>query len=138
MPSGAVPGERRGGRQKGTPNKATAKKKADLQEALKLAFAALGPDGIDELSPAELLRFASREAAKAGFIQAAASLAKDAAPYFNARPSAAPLPGDETVQRQSYIVAPEQAESMEAWTQEAKTILAEKSGAPNPDLKPSC
>ena len=47
-------------------------------------------------------------------------------------------PGDETVQRQSYIVAPEQAESMEAWTQEAKTILAEKSGAPNPDLKPSC
>lgn len=96
MPAGAAPGERRGGRVKGTPNGATVAKKEGLEAALKLAFAALGNEVIDNLSPANMLRVAAHEAAKAGFIQSALSIAKDAAPYFDARPAPVPLPADES------------------------------------------
>lgn len=85
MPRGAAPGERRGGRQKGTRNKATAERDEDLDTALAAAFAALGPDFIDGLSPAMLQLIAMREAAKAGFIRAAAAMADRAAPYFDAK-----------------------------------------------------
>lgn len=85
MPHGSAPGERRGGRQKGTPNKATAERAADIHAALATAFAALGPDFIDGLSPAALQLIAMREAAKAGFIQASLAIAKEAAPYFDAK-----------------------------------------------------
>ena len=50
-----------------------------------MAFAEIGPEAIDHLSPAEMLRFSAHAAAKAGFIQAACALAKDAAPYFDPR-----------------------------------------------------
>ena len=89
MPHGSAPGERRGGRQKGTPNKATAARRADVQTALTTAFAALGPEYIDQLSPAMLQLIAMREAAKAGHIQAALAIAKEAAPYFDAKATAA-------------------------------------------------
>lgn len=89
MPWGASPGERRGGRQKGTKNKATAARAADLHQFLATAFAALGPEAIDCLTPAQLQLIAMREAAKGGFIPAALSIAKDAAPYFD--PKLAPL-----------------------------------------------
>lgn len=82
---GSKPGERRGGRQKGTPNKAKTEERIGIAEALKVAFADIGPEAIDNLSPAQMLRFAARAAAKAGFVQAACALAKDAAPYFDRR-----------------------------------------------------
>jgi hypothetical protein len=82
---GSAPGERRGGRQKGTPNKAKAEERTNIADALKVAFADIGPEAIDNLTPAQMLRFAARAAAKAGFIQAACALAKDAAPYFDRR-----------------------------------------------------
>lgn len=78
-------GRKTGGRIKGTPNKATEAKREGVAEALKVALAGIGPVAIDEMSPAGYLRFCFREAAKAGFPQAAAALAKDAAPYFDAR-----------------------------------------------------
>ena len=98
MPRGSAPGERRGGREKGTPNKDTAQKKADLATALNLAFAALGPDEIDKMSPAAMMRLGAREAAKAGFAQAALAIAKDAAPYFDAKPEPIKV-GDEVEDR---------------------------------------
>jgi hypothetical protein len=85
MPRGASPGERRGGREKGVPNKATAEKRAGVEAALAVAFAALGPERIDQLSPAQLQLIAMREAAKAGYVQAALAVAKEAAPYFDAK-----------------------------------------------------
>lgn len=112
MPQGSAPGERRGGRQRGTPNKATAEKKADLHAALALAFARLGPEEIDKLSPAQMLRLAAHEAAKAGFVQAALSIAKDAAPYFDARPSPTDGAGDssqEVIEIIGGLPEPEQA-----------------------------
>lgn len=82
---GSAPGERRGGRQKGTPNKAKAAQRESVAEALKVAFAALGPIAIDEMSPAEIMRLASREAIKAGHVLSGVAMAKDAAPYFDAK-----------------------------------------------------
>jgi hypothetical protein len=91
--SGSAPGERRGGRAKGTPNKAKAAERIGIAEALKVAFANIGPEAIDGMTPAQMLRLSMREAAKAGFIQAACALAKDAAPYFDRRADG----GDEAV-----------------------------------------
>jgi hypothetical protein len=92
---GAAPGERRGGRAKGTPNKAKTVERESIAEALKVAFANIGHEAIDGMTPAQMLRFSAREAAKAGFIQAACALAKDAAPYFDRRADG-PDDGDAT------------------------------------------
>lgn len=82
---GSAPGERRGGRVAGTPNKATAAKKADFHSALALVFANYSHEFIDGLTPARLQLIAMREATKAGFIQSALAIARDAAPYFDAK-----------------------------------------------------
>ena len=82
---GSKPGERRGGRQKGTPNKATKARKDDLHQALALVFTKLGPDIIDTLTPARLQLIAMREAAKAGFVASALAIARDVAPYYDAK-----------------------------------------------------
>ena len=74
-----------GGRIKGTVNKETVVRQDSLKAALAIAFSELGPEAIDKLSPAELLRTAMRVAAKAGLGPEAIAIAKDAAPYFNAK-----------------------------------------------------
>ena len=89
MPRGAAPGERRGGRQKGTPDKATAERQALLDQALSDAFAVLGPDFIETLSPAQYQDRVWREAAKAQHHRAAFVMAGQAAPYFDAKKVAA-------------------------------------------------
>jgi hypothetical protein len=85
MPAGAKPGERRGGRQKGTPNKVKSAEVTNFAEAMKIAVLAAGPELIDSLTPAQLLRHFSREATKAGFVQAGLAWAKDCAVYFDRR-----------------------------------------------------
>lgn len=87
MPRGAKPGERRGGRTKGTPNKATAERQEDLDQALADAFAEFDQDFINNLSETEFQRLAWRAAVKAGHIRAAFAMSKEAAPYFVARPA---------------------------------------------------
>lgn len=140
---GSKPGERRGGRQKGTRNKATAARQAAQDQALTAAVALIPPEQIDALSPAEFLDLAWKALAKAGQIPQAISVAKEAAPYFNAK-KAPKAEGDESQpERQGYAVIPEQAESVEAWTAASQATLAasqsnvEKSGDPSPDPKPS-
>lgn len=87
MPRGAAPGERRGGRKKGVPNKATVERSADLDQALAAAFEALGPEFIDSLTPAQYQDRVWREAAKATHHRAAFAMAGQAAPYFDAKPA---------------------------------------------------
>jgi hypothetical protein len=83
MPHGAAPGERRGGRQQGTPNKAAKIRHDTANQALILAFARLGPEKIDTMSPANLQLYAMRELLKLGHCQAAMALAYRVAPYFD-------------------------------------------------------
>jgi hypothetical protein len=51
---GSRPGEHRGGRQKGTQNKANAEKQLAIDQALALAFAEYSHEFIDNLRPAQL------------------------------------------------------------------------------------
>jgi hypothetical protein len=85
MPAGSAPGERRGGRQKGAPNKAKAAEATNFADAMKAAAFAAGPDVIDSLTPAQTMRLFAREAIKAGYVQAGMAWMKDCAPYFDRR-----------------------------------------------------
>ena len=71
MPRGSRPGERRGGRKKGTPNKKT----AELQ-------ARVAAEGI---TPLEVMVGAMRALWAKNEAVAAAAIAKDAAPYLHPR-----------------------------------------------------
>lgn len=84
-PGGSKPGERRGGRKKGTPNKATVERYASADEALRAAFDVLSPQQIDQISPATVMITAMRGLVRARLIGQAVTLAKEAAPYFDAK-----------------------------------------------------
>lgn len=139
MARGASPGERRGGRQKGTPNKATVEREQKLSEARERILVTLAPEQIAAMSPLDIMLQAMQIEAQSGDWRAAAALAKEAAPYLHAKMSPKTDGGDSPdAPQQGYVVTPDQAESMEAWTQESKKILSvEKSGDPSQDLKPS-
>ena len=85
MPAGAAPGERRGGRAKGTPNKATEAKRGAEAKALDEAFLLLGPSLVKGMSPARVMRYAMETLLLAGFSQAALVYAEKVAPYFDAK-----------------------------------------------------
>jgi hypothetical protein len=111
MPHGAAPGERRGGRARGTPNK----KQLTVESALAAALNRIGPGVIDGLKPADFLDLAWKELAKAGLGQAAIAVARDAAPYFTAKLSRGEVSGSdgkpmqiETIRR--VIVDPKSAD----------------------------
>lgn len=78
-------GRKTGGRQKGTPNKATVARSAARHKAIATAVALLGDDVIDNMLPADFLNLAWRSLAKKGMIAEAVPIAKEAAPYFNAK-----------------------------------------------------
>lgn len=92
MPRGAAPGERRGGRQKGTPNKATVAKQNARAESLAQATAAVMA-GID-LSKFEgitglaVMRLAMMAHLQANDLQAAAQWGEKVAPYETPKPIA--------------------------------------------------
>jgi hypothetical protein len=82
---GSAPGERRGGRQKGTSNKATPKLKAAGKKAVKRALAG-------GATPLDIMTLVMRGAAHISDRQFAAAQA--AAPYVHARLSAGKVEGD--------------------------------------------
>jgi hypothetical protein len=82
---GSKPGERRGGRQLGTRNKANVEKNEALESALRLAFAKHGSAYIRTLTPAQFQFLAMHEAIEAGFIYSALAIADKVAPYYDAR-----------------------------------------------------
>lgn len=139
MPAGSKPGERRGGRPPGGKNKSTKEREDRFARAEAEAIASLSPEEIDKILPGQVMLLAVRTALRGGNLTLAQKWGADVAPYLHAKkaPVAAPT-GDPNASHQGYIVTPDQAESVEAWTRDSQRILsAEKSGDPNPDPKPS-
>jgi len=85
MPRGSQPGERRGGRKKGTPDKATAVRQAAMQAALADCFATLTLAEIEALSPKEIMLRAMHTAAKGGDVLLAVNIAERAALCYDRR-----------------------------------------------------
>ena len=89
--AGSTPGVRRGGRQKGTPNKATVAREEKLAEAYVRAVQELSRDDIAAMSPLDIMLHAMKIAALADQWNAAAALAKEAAPYLHPKLSSETL-----------------------------------------------
>ena len=85
MPRGSAPGERRGGRKKGTPDKATAARQAAMQAAVANCFASMTAAEIEALTPKEIMLLTMQAAAKNGDALLAVNIAERAAPYYNSR-----------------------------------------------------
>lgn len=83
MPRGAAPGERRGGRKKGTLDKATVEKQDAFNRAAAAALSLLDPKVVKSLTPANLMRLCMTAAAEAGLMNAALVIAEKCAPYFD-------------------------------------------------------
>lgn len=83
MARGSSPGERRGGRQKGTPNKATVEREAKLAEARDRILASITPEQIAAMSPLDIMLQAMQLEAQSGEWRVAAALAEKAAPYLH-------------------------------------------------------
>ena len=66
MPRGSAPGERRGGRAKGTPDKATVARQAAMAAAVADCFASMTEAQIEALMPKEIILRAMHTAAKNG------------------------------------------------------------------------
>jgi hypothetical protein len=94
--AGSKPGERRGGRKKGTPNKATNAKRNELEDALAEAFRLLGPVAIENLTPLQVMLRSMRTLLHAGLVQPALAIAKEAAPYVDAKKAPKMADGPET------------------------------------------
>ena len=78
-------GHKTGGRQKGTPNKATVRLAAKLAEAAGRATTGLSPPEIASMMPVDVMLFAMRIELECGQLRSAASIAEKAAPYLHAR-----------------------------------------------------
>lgn len=96
---GSKPGERRGGRQKGTPNKAKVEREAKLAESRERILATLTPEQIAAMSPLDVMLQAMQIEAQTGEWRTAAALAKEAAPYLHAKKTEAPALTPEELMR---------------------------------------
>ena len=92
---------RRGGRQKGTPNKATAARRAAMAAGMTAALGGLTAAAIAEMSPLDALRLVLRIGLAAGDIKLTFSAAVALAPYLHARriPVAPELPQEDLATR---------------------------------------
>ena len=76
-------GHKTGGRQKGTPNKATVRLAAKLADAAERATAGLSLAEITSMMPVDVMLFAMRLELECGQLRSAASIAEKAAPYLH-------------------------------------------------------
>src|SRR5271168_4263558 len=76
-------GHKTGGRQKGTPNKATVWLAAKLTEVAERATAGLSPSEIASMLPLDVMQYAMRLELQGGQLRSAASIAEKAAPYVH-------------------------------------------------------
>jgi hypothetical protein len=81
-------GHKTGGRQKGTPNKATVRLAAKLAEVAERATAGLSSSEIASTLPLDVMQYAMRLELECGQWRAAASIAEKAAPYVHAKMAA--------------------------------------------------
>lgn len=82
---GSYPGERRGGRAVGAKNVKTEANKQRVEVALRAAFRIYGYENVDKLSPAETMLMAMRGLLRAKMISHALVLAREVAPYCDAK-----------------------------------------------------
>lgn len=73
------------GRPQGSRNKTTVLREQTLMAAMKAASESMSPSQIDAMSPREVMLFAMRLSAKAGFWHRAAELAATVAPYVHSK-----------------------------------------------------
>jgi hypothetical protein len=85
MPRGSAPGERRGGRAKGTPDKATAARQAAMAAAVADCCAKMTAMEIAALTPKQVMLLAMQSALKSGDVLLAVNIAERAAPYYDAK-----------------------------------------------------
>ena len=124
--AGSKPGERRGGRQKGSLNKATIERQQAAASALAEAQAAI-LSGIDlsdvqSITGLQVMRLAMIAHVKAGNLDKAAVWGKEIAPFETAKKVAKPedpAPGNDVPQ--GFVDGPPIAGSMDEWAQRAKT-----------------
>ena len=76
-------GHKTGGRQKGTPNKATVRLATKLAEAAEQATGSLSPTEIASMLPLDVMQYAMRLELECGQLRSAASIAEKAAPYVH-------------------------------------------------------
>jgi hypothetical protein len=76
-------GHKTGGRQKGTPNEATARLAAKFAEAAGRATTGLSPSEIASMMPVDVMLFAMRLELECGQLRSAAAIAEKAAPYIH-------------------------------------------------------
>jgi hypothetical protein len=76
-------GQKTGGRQKGTRNKATVRLKAILAEATEQAMAGPSASEIASMSPLDVMHYAMKLQAESGQWRSAASIAEKVAPYVH-------------------------------------------------------
>ena len=88
-----------GGRQAGTPNKATVARHDTERDAILRATADLTPEMIQAMTPLQIMERAAAVMALAGLWKAAADIAADAAPYRHAKLApATPEPPPESIE----------------------------------------
>lgn len=107
MSRGSKPGERRGGRQPGTPNKVTRDVKELAQEYVESSIAGLAEIAQDKGAP-----HAARVAAHRELLDRACGKPSQTTDLTSSDGSFRPI---------GYAVIPEQAKGMEAWTQAAQS-----------------
>jgi hypothetical protein len=76
-------GQKTGGRQKGTRNKAKVRLDVALEEATQPATACLSPSEVATMTPPEVMHYAMRLELLGGQWRSAASIAEKAAPYVH-------------------------------------------------------
>jgi hypothetical protein len=91
MPAGAAPGERRGGRQKGTTNKLTKARDESEKAARAVAFGSLTEDQIQALTPKDIFRLVAHHAVRTMDIPLMLKAASELAPYVHPRLTATTL-----------------------------------------------
>jgi hypothetical protein len=78
-------GRKTGGRQRGTPNKASAQLATELAEAAGRVTASLSPSEMANMTPLEVMLYAMRHELECGQVRLAASIAEKAAPYVHGK-----------------------------------------------------
>lgn len=83
--AGSNPGERRGGRQKGTPNKSTAERDREHDAIKADVFGALTEAEIQAITPRDMFRLVARVAVRQSNVPLILKCATDWAPYMHAK-----------------------------------------------------
>src|SRR5580704_5935890 len=129
---GSKPGERRGGRAKGTPDKATAARQTAMAAAVADCFATMTAVEIEGLKPKQVMLMAMHSAMKSGDVLLAVNIAERVAPYYDAKISG-PVNVEGKLTLEALVlgaISKEEREAREARTPTIEGEIATKFSAP--------